>query len=110
MKFSPPGGKVEVEIGTESDGALAITVRDEGIGMSEEEVQVAMQPFRQVDSSLARRYEGSGLGLPLTKGLVELHGGRLIIESAPGVGTAARVILPASCVGARAVPRKAAQR
>jgi PAS domain S-box-containing protein len=110
VKFSPPGSKVEVEIGVASDGTLAITVRDEGIGMTEGEIQVAMQPFRQVDSSLARRYEGSGLGLPLTHGLVELHGGKLIIESAPGVGTTARVILPAARVGARAKEHKTARR
>jgi two-component system, cell cycle sensor histidine kinase PleC len=57
-----------------------------------------LQPFRQVDSSLARRYEGTGLGLPLTRAFVEAHAGRLVIDSVPGGGTTARVVLPAARV------------
>jgi signal transduction histidine kinase len=63
--------------------------------MRPDEIEIAMQPFRQLDGSLARKYEGTGLGLPLTKCLVELHGGTLDIASAPGAGTTVTVWLPA---------------
>jgi signal transduction histidine kinase len=62
--------------------------------MSDDDIVVALQPFRQVDSSLARRFEGTGLGLPLAKAFVELHGGRLEMTSAPGKGTTVDVIFP----------------
>jgi signal transduction histidine kinase len=78
-----------------------VTVRDTGIGMTADELLIAMQPFRQVDHSVSRRFEGTGLGLPLTKVFVELHGGHLIIDSAPGVGTTARALFPAERVLAR---------
>jgi len=93
LKFTPPGGAVELS-GRAGDEGLMLEVRDEGIGMSAEEIQIALTPFGQVDSGLARRYQGSGLGLPLAQGLVELHGGRLEIESAPGAGTCVRMLLP----------------
>jgi signal transduction histidine kinase len=73
---------------------FVLTVSDTGIGMTEEETVLAMQPFRQIDNSLARRYQGTGLGLPLTKSLVELHGGELQVTSTVGFGTTIRVILP----------------
>ncbi|HTJ65741.1 MAG TPA: ATP-binding protein [Alphaproteobacteria bacterium] len=76
------------------DSAFVLTVADTGIGMTAEETVQAMQPFRQIDNSLARRYQGTGLGLPLSKSLVELHGGEMQIESVAGVGTTVRVILP----------------
>ena len=62
--------------------------------MTEEQIGFALEPFRQVDSSLARRHEGTGLGLPLTKSLVELHQGTLTVESGFGVGTAILVRFP----------------
>jgi two-component system, cell cycle sensor histidine kinase PleC len=73
---------------------MRIAVIDDGIGMTAEEVELAMQPFRQVNSNLARRSEGTGLGLPLTKAFVELHGGRLIVESTPSDGTTASIAFP----------------
>ena len=66
--------------------------------MSPDEVAVALQPFRQIDSKLARKYDGTGLGLPLTKPLTELHGGQLIIDSETGRGTTVAVYLPADRV------------
>jgi signal transduction histidine kinase len=69
-------------------------VRDTGIGMAPEDIPRALEPFGQIDSRLARKYEGTGLGLPLSKALVELHGGKLEIESEPGVGTTVTVLLP----------------
>jgi len=94
VKFTRPGGSVTVEAGPREDGAMVIAIRDSGIGMTAAELDIAMQPFRQVDSSLARRAEGTGLGLPLTKAFVELHGGALELDSTPGAGTTARVIFP----------------
>ena len=67
---------------------------DTGIGMSEDEAIMAVQPFHQIDSSLSRRYQGTGLGLPLTKSLVGLHGGAMDIKSTPGKGTTVTVWLP----------------
>ena len=73
---------------------VTIEIADTGIGMTADDIAVALTPFGQVDNRLARRYEGTGLGLPLTKSLVDLHNGSLEIESAPMVGTTVRVHLP----------------
>jgi two-component system, cell cycle sensor histidine kinase PleC len=94
VKFTPAGGRVTVRAAVIESGAMRIAVIDDGIGMTAEEVELAMQPFRQVNSNLARRSEGTGLGLPLTKAFVELHGGRLIVESTPGDGTTASIVFP----------------
>ncbi|MBI2236085.1 MAG: PAS domain-containing sensor histidine kinase [Magnetospirillum sp.] len=84
VKFTPEGGKVRVF--THRDGNhMVFAVGDTGIGMSPEEIQQALKTFRQVDGSLARRYEGVGLGLPLARSLVELHQGRMVISSAKAV-------------------------
>ena len=72
-----------------------ISVEDTGIGIAPEDMETVMAPFGQVDSSLARRYEGTGLGMSLSKSLVELHGGSLDIESQIDVGTKVIVRLPA---------------
>jgi len=103
VKFTPPLGAVRATILRESDGGIAVTIADTGIGMTEAEITLALEPFRQIDSSLSRRYEGTGLGLPLAKAFAELHGGRLVIESVPSVGTTIRLLLPASrCLKAAA--------
>jgi len=94
VKFTNADGQVCVAVSSGPDGT-EIRVRDSGIGMRPDEIEIAMQPFRQLDGSLARKYEGTGLGLPLTKCLVELHGGTLDIASAPGAGTTVTVWLPA---------------
>ncbi|MDZ4870501.1 MAG: ATP-binding protein [Alphaproteobacteria bacterium] len=98
VKFTPRGGRVELAARIEADGALTLQVRDSGIGMTAAEIAVALQPFGQVDTGLDRKYEGTGLGLPLTKTLVELHGGTFAVESTPGDGTIVRVTLPADRV------------
>lgn len=67
---------------------------DTGIGMTEAEIALALQPFQQVHSGLARKYSGAGLGLPLVKALTDLHGAALEIHSQPGVGTCVQVIFP----------------
>jgi len=96
IKFTEPGGSVTIAAQPAADGGIAVSVADTGIGMTEREIALALQPFQQIDSGLARRYEGTGLGLPLVKGLVELHGGTFTIASAPGRGTTATVHFPAS--------------
>jgi signal transduction histidine kinase len=84
--------------GTDEDRVFTFTVADTGIGMEPALIAKAMEPFQQVDGSMTRRYEGTGLGLPIAKSLAELHGGRLMIESAPGRGTSVTVRLPSARV------------
>jgi signal transduction histidine kinase len=99
VKFTPPGGRVRAACAREKDGGLRLEIADTGIGMREQDIPRALEPFGQIDSALARRFEGTGLGLPLTKKLVELHGGALELRSRPGEGTAAIVRFPAArCV------------
>jgi signal transduction histidine kinase/HAMP domain-containing protein len=95
IKFTPRGGYVWVEARYGKAG-VAVTVGDSGIGMSPEDVAVALTPFGQVDNRLERRYEGTGLGLPLTKAFIELHGGHLSFDSARGAGTRVTVTFPAA--------------
>lgn len=94
VKFTAAGGTVTVSGSTPPGGGLTLTVRDTGIGMRPEEIPIALTPFGQVDSGLSRRHDGTGLGLPLTKALVELHDGRLTVSSAPGQGTEVHVWFP----------------
>jgi signal transduction histidine kinase len=94
IKFTPPGGSVDIRA-EQNDVAWTIIIRDTGIGMTSDEILVALVPFGQVDNRLERRYEGIGLGLPLAKALLDLHGGKLDIESAPGQGTSVRLVFPA---------------
>ncbi len=87
VKFTEPGGRVSVGAGKGEPGFVNLIIGDTGIGMKAEDIPKALKPFAQIDSRLARRYAGTGLGLPLTKALVDLHGGEMRIESAPGRGT-----------------------
>jgi signal transduction histidine kinase len=93
IKFTEPGGTVSLSAEATRTG-IAVTVADTGIGMNPEDVQIAFQPFGQVDNRLERRYEGTGLGLPLTKALVDLHKGAIAIDSARGAGTRVTVTFP----------------
>jgi len=95
VKFTPEGGKIKVKALKNKAGAVVISVQDTGIGMSAEGLKIALIPFGQVDASLARRFDGTGLGLSLTKSFVELHGGTLHITSKIGVGTTVAVHIPA---------------
>lgn len=94
IHFTPDGGLVTVSARNDAGAGLAICISDTGIGMTEAEIAIALTPFRQVDASLSRQHQGTGLGLPLAKRLVELHGGSLEIESLPGEGTWVQVRLP----------------
>ena len=94
VKFTPRGGKVTLAAAVASDGWLNVSVADTGIGIAEEDIWKALVPFAQVSSDLSRKYEGTGLGLPLSKGFVEMHGGTLKIDSEPGRGTTVTVRFP----------------
>jgi PAS domain S-box-containing protein len=94
VKFTP-GGTVDIVARIDGGGCLRIDVRDTGIGMDPAGIEQALKPFGQVDSGLSRQFEGTGLGLPLAKSLVELHGGTLSVTSERGQGTVVTVVLPA---------------
>ena len=98
VKFTPAGGEVTLSAERTRDGGLDFVVSDTGVGIAPHEIATAMAPFRQLDTGLSRKFEGTGLGLPLSKALTELHGGSLRLESRIGEGTTARVHLPASRV------------
>ena len=94
IKFIPAGGLITLSVAMDAVHGLIFEITDTGIGIPPDQLAKALEPFGQVDSTLARRYEGSGLGLPLAKGLIELHGGLFQLESKVGVGTAVRFSLP----------------
>jgi signal transduction histidine kinase len=94
IKFTPPGGKVQLKVEVEQHGGVAFLIQDTGIGIEPANIEIALTPFGQVDGTLSRKYDGVGLGLPLSKKLVELHGGTLDIFSTPGRGTTVAVRLP----------------
>jgi len=94
IKFSRDGGEVCIRIVSDEPDLAIVEFEDHGIGMNEEELERALQPFGQAKPSTTRNYGGTGLGLPITKGLIEAHGGKLAIESRVGQGTIARISLP----------------
>ncbi len=100
VKFSPEGARVEVSA---RDGATSveIVIADKGVGMSPDEIPVALSPFDQVDGALDRRFEGAGLGLPFANSIIRRHGGSLSIDSAPGAGTTVTVRLPKAADAAK---------
>ncbi len=93
-KFTPRGGRIEIAARQAADGGLEISVVDTGIGMAQEDIPRALSPFDQLEDSWDRRYEGTGLGLPLVNALLTLHEGRLEIASAPGMGTTVTARFP----------------
>jgi signal transduction histidine kinase len=101
VKFTGKGGTVTVSAGIGVDGMAEVTVRDTGMGMRPDDIPRALEPFQQLDGGLARSFPGTGLGLPIAKGLVEAHGGTLRIESVLGEGTAVTIQLPASAARLR---------
>ena len=101
IKFTLAGGSVRIEARTDAEGRMLLAVIDSGIGMAKENIPLALEPVRQIASPFARNAEGTGLGLTLVKSLIEMHDGKLEIESALQRGTAARLIFPAERVIAR---------
>ena len=98
VKFSQDGDTVTVDAQQHAEGWFEFSVSDTGVGMTRAEVARAMKRFEQVKMGLSRRREGSGLGLPLSQSLAELHGGSMIVHSVPGEGTRVTVTLPPACV------------
>ncbi|MGZ5929244.1 MAG: sensor histidine kinase, partial [Rhizomicrobium sp.] len=98
IKFTPPGGTVLLSGKLRSDGGYEIAVRDTGVGMSEKEMAHAMMPFGQNDNRFTGKHDGTGLGLPLAKAMLELHDGTLRMTSVPDEGTTVTMIIPAARV------------
>ncbi len=99
IKFTPEGGRVEISVVHDVDGSLSLQVSDSGVGMKPEDIPRALEPFRQVDNDLTRSQHGTGLGLTLTKRLIELHQGRMWIDSKIGIGTRVTLWFPPARVG-----------
>jgi signal transduction histidine kinase len=99
IKFSTEGGQIYVRIVADQSDIAVLEIEDHGIGMSEEDQERALQPFGQAKPVTTRNYGGTGLGLPITKGLVEAHGGTLTIDSRAGYGTLVRIVLPRERTG-----------
>jgi signal transduction histidine kinase len=94
IKFTPEGGRITVVAGTGEDGAPVIEIADSGIGIAAQDLPRVLQPFAQVENAMTRAHEGLGLGLPLAKSLMELHGGTLTIDSEAGRGTTVTLRFP----------------
>jgi signal transduction histidine kinase len=111
VKFTPTAGRIDVSVGLDAEAGLAITISDTGIGIAAADMERVLRPFERVDNSLSRRYQGAGLGLPLVKAIMELHGGSIRLQSELWVGTAVTVVFPRNrivAVGSRERPRTAA--
>jgi len=93
-KFTSRNGRIEITAKTVGDGGLTLVIRDTGIGMASSLIRGALEPFKQLDAGLERRFEGLGLGLPLANALMRLHGGSLAINSEPGKGTTVSLNFP----------------
>ncbi len=94
IKFTPSGGMISISVSLSEFDEMVVSIRDNGIGMSEDQIPIALSKFGQLDSTLARRTEGTGLGLSITNELVKIHGGRLEILSALNSGTTVNVYIP----------------
>ena len=102
IKFTPAGGKITIDAWARQDTGYIFKISDTGIGIAPEDVPMVLKPFGQVESAISRTQQGTGLGLPLTKSFVELHGGSLDLHSTMGAGTTVTVRFPAE----RIVPKK----
>jgi len=94
VKFTQASGRVIVDCKHDKSGNLLIIVKDTGVGIPREQLEKVLEPFEQVEDHLTRRNEGTGLGLPIAKALIELHGGELRLDSELNVGTTAEIRLP----------------
>jgi signal transduction histidine kinase len=103
IKFTPSGGQITVRADAEPDGAISLTVIDNGVGIAAQNIEHCLSPFGQAENVLRRTHDGTGLGLPMVKSLVELHGGVLELHSALGEGTKVTLRFPASRTYARPV-------
>jgi len=99
IKFTPQGGEIAISADLDGNGDMLLAVSDTGIGIAEADIPRALASFGQVDSSLSRKFPGTGLGLPLCEAIMELHGGAMTLESEPDVGTCVTCRFPAERVG-----------
>src|SRR5438477_5410277 len=104
VKFTKPGGCVTINWASNGGGGLVIAVQDTGVGIPREQLQKVLEPFEQVEDHLTSQNEGTGLGLPIAKALIELHGGELHLESELNVGTTAELRVPRERID---VPKRA---
>jgi PAS domain S-box-containing protein len=95
IKFSPPGGIVNLDLDRAPNDDLVLSIRDSGIGIKIEDVERIFEPFVQADEGATRRFGGVGLGLSIARKVARLHGGDIVLESTPGAGTTARFTMPA---------------
>jgi signal transduction histidine kinase len=98
VKFTPEGGQVTLTASRAEGGGVEIVVADTGIGIAAEDIAKALSPFNQIDNSLSRKYNGTGLGLPLAESFTRMHGGTLTLESSAGQGTRVVLYFPESRV------------
>ncbi|MFT7570823.1 MAG: signal transduction histidine kinase [Paracoccaceae bacterium] len=96
VKFSNPNGTVIVSSEISSNREIILSIADEGIGIHPKDLIRVMEPFEQADNRLSRKFEGMGLGLPLSRAIIQLHGGELSLISEPERGTVATITLPIS--------------
>jgi signal transduction histidine kinase len=99
VKFTDTGGRITVSAAVTAEGGMRLAVEDTGIGIAPENMAKVMSPFGQVDSGHTRRYDGTGLGLPIVRAFADVHGGNFHLVSEPGVGTKAIVDFPPARVG-----------
>ncbi len=103
VKFTPRGGSVHIGGGLDNNGDAVVIVADTGVGISAEALETLFEPFQQAGARIARQTEGTGLGLAISRSLMRLHGGELVIESAPSDGTKATARFPATRVVTRPI-------
>ena len=94
IRFTPSGGQIVVSTAYETNGSVVLRIRDTGVGMTRSELEQAMKPFRQVTTGARKRGDGTGLGLPLTKAMVDANRANFAISSTPNEGTLVEVIFP----------------
>jgi signal transduction histidine kinase len=94
VKFTLPGGRIEITASSDPERGFTVVLRDTGIGIAKADIPRILQPFEQVESSLSRSHNGTGLGLPLTAAMMELHGGRIEIDSEIDQGTTVTIVFP----------------
>jgi len=109
IKFTPAGGQISISARVTDNGGMAITVKDTGVGIASTDIPTVMAPFGQVETAFQRAHPGTGLGLPLTRALIELHDGTLTIDSALGKGTTVTLTLPHNRIALPPVPVAVAQ-
>jgi len=98
IRFTPSGGQIVVSTAYEANGSVVLRIRDTGIGMTRPELELAMKPFRQVAGASRKRGDGTGLGLPLTKAMVDANRANFAITSAPNEGTLVEITFPSQRV------------